>query len=126
MFGVEFLLDCGQVLDCLVELQGVVSQVNGVDGVGGGIDDDWERIVGVVWQQVGDSGQDFDLVGCVGIVFGKDQVGEWWMWGKGIGYSGVFVMNCGEYSQILCVFGMFVFSVCVVLDRVWFYLVGGF
>lgn len=66
MFGAESLPDRGQALDRLAELQGAASQANGVDGAGGSTDDDRERITGTVRQQVGDGGQDPDLVGRAG------------------------------------------------------------
>lgn len=66
MFGAESLPDRGQALDRLAELQGAASQANGVDGAGGGTDDDRERIAGTLRQQVGDGGQDADLVGRAG------------------------------------------------------------
>lgn len=125
MFGAESLPDRGQALDRLAELQGAASQANGVDGAGGGTDDDRERIAGAVRQQVGDGGQDPDLVGRAGAAPGKDQAGERRTWGKGIGHSGASVMNCGEYSQTPRASGMPVLSACAVSDRAWLRLAGG-
>ncbi|MNZ86363.1 hypothetical protein D3C78_1051820 [compost metagenome] len=71
----EVLPEGGEPLYGIVEMGGAAGQGDGVDGAGGGADDDRERVVRASGQQLGDAGQHADLVGSAGAAARKDKTG---------------------------------------------------
>ncbi|MNH15321.1 hypothetical protein D3C79_749330 [compost metagenome] len=94
----KILPEGSEPLHGLVEVHGTTGQGDGVDGPGGGADNDRERVVRAGGQQLGDARQHADLVGSAGAAARKDETG-YRGWSHGV-LPGVKVLSCPASSRV--------------------------